>query len=252
MAKRIVIIVYILIGLALGGLFVWVQVRRGAAGFEEYAERMDVLALIAAAQQEYQRAAARDEDRDGVGEYGTLEELCRPDGANNASWIERVSAERSSTQPTFDAQIKDWVMQRDGTMETRGYIYTIVLPDTVDGRERNWCVFAHPREFTQATSQTYFLEGKDIISAYFTVYEGYAGPGRAPSPEKVYEGKPFDSCVREYHLPSTPDDRSDRLDENKMRRAAARVRKSEGTLWIRCRMGESPGVGEQETTRGQK
>ncbi|NOZ21027.1 MAG: hypothetical protein GXP25_08050 [Planctomycetes bacterium] len=251
MTKKIVIIVNVLIGLALGGLFVWFQARRGAAGFRHFAERMGVLAVIALAQQEYQREAVRDEDKDGIGEYGALEELFRSD-AGNPSYVEAIFRRYFKSTPPFGERFVDWSLQGDGTVETGDYIYAVFLPDTADGREKNWCVFAHPCQFTRETSQTYFLEGSDITHAYFTVYEGYTGPRRGPAPDRVYEGTPFDSGVREYRMSSESADGSNPFDEKKMRRAVAKVRKSEGTLWIRCRVAYPKGAGGQKQAMEQK
>jgi hypothetical protein len=226
----------------------WHQVRRGTGrALREIAveaNRLDPIAMIAVAQAHFRAGAVRDEDKDGIGEFGTISELFQR-GESGESHIRRAFAKHFRPLPHYSPALGDARIDDDGTMRVEGYIYTVFLPETSNGRERNWCVFAHPEKFSDEAYKTYFLEGRMPDKAYFTAYDGYDGPGRGPSPDKVYDDRPFEGKIRAVQLPSSVN----RESEERMDSVVRRIRESQGTLWTSVPIVYPPGATPQRSDK---
>jgi type II secretory pathway pseudopilin PulG len=130
----LMVVLAVAIALAVGGLFEAKRTR-------ESIEAQRVLHSIARAQHVFKVQGEADADKDGVGEYGTLADLCHSTLLG---------------QPYLDMNL--FVELEDGKFKRRGYSFSLELGyngDTIDDREKYWRAKAEP---DNKGSQTYVID----------------------------------------------------------------------------------------------
>jgi len=228
--KLFVVIVYVAIGALLSYLFHRYQVRQHTQEYVKAiapeARRLDLLAMIAIAQERFREDRVRDENGNGVGEFGTMADLLA-DRGEQPSYVQRIFDRYYKGHALHGDTLAGFALETDGSVKAADYIYAVSLPDIVLGREGNWCAFAHPQVYGEATCKTYFLDGRAPDRVYSTHHDAYQGCGSGPTPAAAYEGAPFRGEVRGIALPS----QEERDREERMEAVLEKIKKSKGTLW---------------------
>ncbi|MHC4958793.1 MAG: type IV pilin protein [Planctomycetota bacterium] len=152
------------------------------------------LKAIAAAQAQFQKRGAADEDFDGWGEYGSLGEM--------AGKVIVRGTGKSLRPAVLNTSLA--ALNTNGEAVTRGYLFRLYLPDgagagigevggggagaavSPDQAEITWCCYAWPIQYAQSGRRTFFTNQTGEILA--TDVESYSGPGTGPVAGAAFGG----------------------------------------------------------------
>lgn len=140
---------------------------------------------IISAQAQFQSTARADDNRNGVGEYGTFAELSGGLGVRlNGTFPGAVL-----NPPVLSSAFR--TVSTNGEVSRSGYIFQIFLPDLNGGglpeiagggadgatdadlAETTWCAYAWPANYGNSGNRTFFVnQGGDIVTTEFATYSG--------------------------------------------------------------------------------
>jgi hypothetical protein len=114
-----------------------------------------MLRNLIASQAHFQATGLADEDQDGVGEFGSLDELTGNFGVRGGRKLEPPVLSKSHRRLP------------NGSYERAGYRLRIHLPDTPAESEKYWCAYAWPIERGETGVFTFFVnqEGETTATA---------------------------------------------------------------------------------------
>jgi prepilin-type N-terminal cleavage/methylation domain-containing protein len=146
---------------------------------------------IISAQSQFQTTSRADENRNGVGEYGTFGEMSGSIGVRGNAVL---------NPPVLSTAFR--TVNANGEVSRSGYLFAMYLPDgTGDGlaevagggadatvdpdlAETTWCCYAWPVSHGNTGNRTFFVnQGGDIVT---TEDQAYAGPGSGPASNAAF------------------------------------------------------------------
>lgn len=154
------------------------------------------LRAIAAAQEEFRRAALIDGDQDGRGEYGGFIELSGEGVGRIQGVVDR---------PFLSGAFR--VLEEEGAARTFGYWFRVFLPaddgapvgepqggyrtsGLVDGEgaERAWCAYAWPVNYNLTGNRTFFIN--QVGDVLWAEDSRYSGRSNGPAGDAAFEKQP--------------------------------------------------------------
>jgi prepilin-type N-terminal cleavage/methylation domain-containing protein len=148
---------------------------------------------IISAQSQFQTTSRADENRNGVGEYGTFGEMSGSIGVRGGAIL---------NPPVLSTAFRS--VNANGEVSRSGYLYAMYLPDaTGDGlaelagggadgavdpdlAETTWCCYAWPANHGNTGNRTFFVnQGGDIVT---TEDQDYSGSGNGPASNSAFSG----------------------------------------------------------------
>ena len=112
---------------------------------------------IASGEAQIESAGLVDRDRDGFGEYGSLDDLC---GA---------------------ARILDWRDVHDGIATRSGYHYTVYLPKSADDAEVHWIGYAWPMDAGKTGNRVFVVDQEGDMLVCTNPGGAYSGLAKKPA-----------------------------------------------------------------------
>ncbi|MBI4617679.1 MAG: hypothetical protein HY720_28970 [Planctomycetes bacterium] len=155
----------------------------------------ETLRGIARAQEQFAESVFVDADKDGLGEYGWLQELSGEVPVRGGPPVD----------PALVARHLGMSSHADGGIaESEGYLFAIWLPGpeqaereasplapddpaTADVRESRWACYAWPVEHGKTGSRAFFIDKSGILTATDNAATRYSGLERPPAPGAAYE-----------------------------------------------------------------
>lgn len=171
MRQRLVIAALIICAIVLAAVFL---VRTGVANVigsgQAFAEKTaaSTLRTLHWAQGNLRRGAYVDEDRDGVGEFGSMEQLAAIAPLPSGELLP------AALVPTAGTRI------HDGILETGGYCYRYDLPAGADARERRFVAYGWPMVAAAGHKAYCINQDEDILESQNA--EGWVGCDNGPPP----------------------------------------------------------------------
>lgn len=161
------------------------------------ATALAVLQEIGAAQEAYRLQVITDQDRDGLGEYGFLQELT---GAADPRGREGPAPARALARP---------LRIERGVGTYRGYHFLVYLPtagtpmaeqatlsppaaEDADRQERRYVVYAWPVRYGSTGKRAFAIDPRGVVVATSNVGASYSGRDRVPRVNAAFEARTHD------------------------------------------------------------
>lgn len=164
------------------------------------ATALAVLQEIGAAQEAYRLQAITDQDRDGLGEYGFLQELTAtadPRGRGGPAPARTLA--------------RDLLIER-GVGRFRGYHFLVYLPTAsaptaeqatlgeavaadADRQERRYVVYAWPVRYGSTGKRAFAIDPRGVVVATANVATAYSGRERVPRVNAAFEARTHDGTL---------------------------------------------------------
>jgi hypothetical protein len=146
-------------------------------------------------QAQFQAAAFVDENRNGVGEYGTFQELsaaCAPRGRDAPLSIPVLSGAFRKVDAGGEVgrsgyRFRIWLVGRDGKPVGETIANVAAGAADADKSETSWRCYAWPARYDSTGLRTFFVDAS--FGIYSTENARYSGPGTGPAPDAA-DGRP--------------------------------------------------------------
>lgn len=190
--KIVIVLGIVMVASALAPIVILVTHLERRRGHSPVAGAIGLLQTLSTSQAQFQSNTAVDQDEDGVGEYGLLNELT---GTTNMRAPQGKRSEKTILPPYVS---KTLAVTSQNFVIRRGYCYQVFLPhkgnvitdnptgqngstdqDSINAQEKRWIAYAWPLKFA---------DGSNICLVVDQDAEVYVAPNRTADGQPLYEG----------------------------------------------------------------